>query len=589
MSSAGNTPGVAPAAIDDLVASSPTGTTVDLDWTAVGDDGESGHGDRVRPALLDVSDQRRATSTRRPASSSPAPAPAGTPESYTATGLTPGTTVYFAMKVSDELGNWSPIHTNGNVSAMTLDITAPAAITDLAATLGPGGGLTLVPGTAIDVVGRSLFPFTNATDSVDTTAWSSLASATQVEETITVDLGQVRNVGEVRLLSRNVGSLFPEDVEIRVSTDNVNFSIIGGATGLPVTKGFESTIPVTPTMGRYVQVAATKTRISAGNQYFAQIAEIDVYEAPPLGGTATLNWTSPGDDGNTGLASAYDIRWSTSVITNGNFGSATPLAPGEIPTPQIAGSAETTNVAGLPVETMIYFAIKTVDEVPNTSDLSNVATSNTEGVAPDPISDFSTANPTGTTIDLLWTAVGDDGDTGTAAEYDFRVSLSEITAASFDAATQITIPAPAPAGTPESHTVTGLTPDTLYFFAIKVRDELNNWSPIQTTGVSPLGSCGGTSCGTLDIIAPDAIADLAVQGGTGPVLLSGTATDSSGDLFPKTNATDGNTSSFWSTPGRNVQVDEFITVDLGESRSVGEVRLLSRSAGSLFPRTWRSS
>ena len=578
---AGNTPGVAPAAVDDLVASNPTGTTVDLDWTAVGDDGESGTATeydlRYSTSPLNAGNFDAATRIIIPA-----PAPAGTPESYTATGLTPGTMLYFALKVSDELGNWSPIHTNGNVTSTTLDIAPPAAITDLAATLGPGGGLTLVPGTAIDATG-ALFPFTNATDGADNTAWSSLASATQVVETITVDLGQVRNVGEVRLLSRNVGSLFPEDVEIRVSTDNVNFSIIGGATGLPVTKGFESTIPVTPTMGRYVQVAATKTRISAGNQYFAQIAEIDVYEAPPLGGTATLNWTSPGDDGNTGLASAYDIRWSTSVITNGNFGSATPLAPGEIPTPQIAGSAETTNVAGLPVETMIYFAIKAVDEVPNTSDLSNVATSNTEGVAPDPIDDFSTANPTGTTIDLLWTAVGDDGDTGTAAEYDFRVSLSEITAANFDAATQITIPAPAPAGTPESHTVTGLTPDTLYFFAIKVRDELNNWSPIQTTGVSPLGSCGGTSCGTLDIIAPDAIADLAIQGGTGPVLLNGTATDSSGDLFPKTNATDGNTSSFWSTPGRNVQVDEFITVDLGESRSVGEVRLLSRSAGSLFP------
>ncbi len=36
-----------------------------------------------------------------------------------------------------------------------------------------------------------------------------------------------------------------------------------------------------------------------------------------------LNWTAPGDDGNTGTATTYDIRYSTSAITAGNFSSAT--------------------------------------------------------------------------------------------------------------------------------------------------------------------------------------------------------------------------------------------------------------------------
>ena len=54
--------------------------------------------------------------------------------------------------------------------------------------------------------------------------------------------------------------------------------------------------------------------------------------------SATLTWTAPGDDGSTGTATSYDIRYSTSVINDGNWAASTPL-PGE-PAPVIAGSAE---------------------------------------------------------------------------------------------------------------------------------------------------------------------------------------------------------------------------------------------------------
>lgn len=96
--------------------------------------------------------------------------------------------------------------------------------------------------------------------------------------------------------------------------------------------------------------------------------------------SVTLNWTAPGDDANTGTATSYDIRYSTSSISNDiDFDNAT-SATGE-PAPSVAGSSESFTVTGLSAETTYYFAIKTTDEQANTSALSNVY-STTTTVAP---------------------------------------------------------------------------------------------------------------------------------------------------------------------------------------------------------------
>jgi len=91
----------------------------------------------------------------------------------------------------------------------------------------------------------------------------------------------------------------------------------------------------------------------------------------------TLTWTAPGDDGNVGTATQYDIRYSTSTITDANWNSATQCS-GE-PTPQPAGSPETFTVMGLSSGTRYYFGLKTADEVPNWSALSNIASGVTLG------------------------------------------------------------------------------------------------------------------------------------------------------------------------------------------------------------------
>jgi hypothetical protein len=97
------------------------------------------------------------------------------------------------------------------------------------------------------------------------------------------------------------------------------------------------------------------------------------------------------------------------------------------------------------------------------------------------------AQITDTGVTLTWTSPGDDSLTGTAARYDLRWSLSPINSlADFDLATPVdSLPPPDVAGSPQTAVVTGLTPETTYWFAIRTFDEVGNGSalsnPFQVT------------------------------------------------------------------------------------------------------------
>lgn len=83
-------------------------------------------------------------------------------------------------------------------------------------------------------------------------------------------------------------------------------------------------------------------------------------------------------------------------------------------------------------------------------------------------------------VTLRWTATGDDSLTGQATEYDLRFSTAPITAANFLAASRwLTMPAPSTSGARDSVTVTGLSPETTYYFALRVADEVPNWSLVS--------------------------------------------------------------------------------------------------------------
>ncbi|TPW09649.1 MAG: glycohydrolase, partial [bacterium] len=183
----------------------------------------------------------------------------------------------------------------------------------------------------------------------------------------------------------------------------------------------------------------------------------------------TLRWTVPGDDGaGGGAAQAYDIRYATAPINDGNFGSATPVSPAP-GAPAGPGTLQTHVMSGLSGNTLYYIAMKTLDEVPNISALSNVATGTTlvpaaDSTPPGTVTDLMVISATYLGVTLHWTAPGDDGFSGTATSYDVRYSHAPITAANFiDATPAASEPPPGPANSLQAFTVTGLGPGTWYF------------------------------------------------------------------------------------------------------------------------------
>jgi len=81
---------------------------------------------------------------------------------------------------------------------------------------------------------------------------------------------------------------------------------------------------------------------------------------------------------------------------------------------------------------------------------------------------------------LLWTAPGDDGNEGTAAEYDIRYATAPITEASWGSALQVSgEPTPAAAGTAQMMSVKRLPGGVRWHFALKTADEAENWSPLS--------------------------------------------------------------------------------------------------------------
>ena len=121
-------------------------------------------------------------------------------------------------------------------------------------------------------------------------------------------------------------------------------------------------------------ITVTGGRLNAYNSVeedgVAPSAVTDLAAGNPTFNSVTLTWTATGDDGTNGTANSYDVRYSTSIITDKNWDTA--IKASREPIPQSAGSTEIFTVSGLSDSTSYYFAIKVLDNVGNPSELSNV-------------------------------------------------------------------------------------------------------------------------------------------------------------------------------------------------------------------------
>jgi len=90
-------------------------------------------------------------------------------------------------------------------------------------------------------------------------------------------------------------------------------------------------------------------------------------------GHVRLRWTAPGDDGNSGRATRYEMRYRESndgpIDSWSDWNQSAPVP--NMPDPSFAGQRDSVTVRNITPHSLYYFCIITYDEAGNRSSLSN--------------------------------------------------------------------------------------------------------------------------------------------------------------------------------------------------------------------------
>lgn len=213
---------------------------------------------------------------------------------------------------------------------------------------------------------------------------------------------------------------------------------------------------------------------------------IDDLAAPAASIAATsvlLTWTAQGDNEDIGTASSYDVRYSTVSVADISTNWATATQVSNEPLPLATGSSQSMTVTGLTPESTYYFAIKSSDEIPNPSAISNVVTvttpSQTDTTIP-VITNIVIGTPAATSVTITW----DTTNKASSSLIDFGETTSYGKTQGDSSALDTT---------GHSVTLVGLTPETIYKFQVKsvsaagVTGTNNNGDIGFTTDTAPVG------------------------------------------------------------------------------------------------------
>ena len=447
---------VPPAAIDDLLAvSGPLEGQVTLSFTAPGDDGTVGTvvGYELRYSESFINEASWDAAEVYAPSHDWVPKTAGSPESWVISGFDSSTAHYFAVISVDDAGNWSSV-SNCASAGGGQDRVPPARITDLAA-------------DQAQVEGQVILSWTATGDDGDQ------GTATRY----------ILKYAQFEITASNwafVGTYQPSLAWTPLPSGGHELKtisgLLSGKTYYFVLKAFDESAN---------ESGLSNIASATSGRDMVPPSSIRDLSATPGENSVTLRFTATGDNGIEGSASSYELRYSYSVITSDNFTGATLYEPSLAWVPQPSGSLETFLVSNLPANKLLYFAIKAFDEAQNASRISNVAsaTPTGESVPPSPISDLSARkwlNPG--EILLSFTATGDNGRFGTASGYELRFANAPINETNWPAATIYADSSswvPRISGAAEHFVISGFTPGSYYYFAIKAIDDSANWSPVS--------------------------------------------------------------------------------------------------------------
>jgi len=245
----------------------------------------------------------------------------------------------------------------------------------------PAGGAWIILGTDVDTTYNrpgyiAVWLLGNTSTALDDIGGGSYNPGGNITIlTTAIANGTVGSYYNQSLTANLVGNWTVQSGSLPVNTTlvNVNNTLTSYIVGYPSTAGSASFV---------IQVNNT---ISSDNQSYSYAVNVGATDTTPpaaitnlaastgtYAGQINLQWTAPGDDGNTGTAQSYSLRYSTSPITNNTTYNAAPPLPG-VPAPLAAGTVQVYTASGLVNATTYYFAIKAWDAAGNVAGLSNTA------------------------------------------------------------------------------------------------------------------------------------------------------------------------------------------------------------------------
>ncbi|MCA9726891.1 MAG: hypothetical protein R3E12_14150 [Candidatus Eisenbacteria bacterium] len=329
-----------PADVSDLRAKEVGRSSTTLLWTAPGDDGESGQALAYEVRRADETLTLAAWDSTGTVVAEPPSAPAGSAESLLVESLAENHRYYFALRTVDEAGNRSGISNVVSLRTASSDTIPPAAVTSL--TLGRVSSREafvawLAPGDDDTTNGRAArYQLRLADETLTLENWDTTGAV--VDSSAPIDPGQLELHQITDLLPRHTYY-----VALRTRDEAFNWSGISNVVRIDTPA--DDTVPP----GKVFDLAGRLTAIDA----------------------IEITFTAPGDDGYSGQAFEYDLRYAMDPDALENDWENTTRV--ETKPPQSAGRREAVLVDSLPIRTQYYFGLRTSDEAELWSELSNIA------------------------------------------------------------------------------------------------------------------------------------------------------------------------------------------------------------------------
>jgi len=410
-----------PAKITNLSVTDLSTTSVTLSWTATGDDGNIGNlsGQEVAYSTDSLSVANWAGLSPLTITDLVEP---GSQQTFTVSDLASGVNYFFAVRAGDEADNWSPV--SNIVSATPTQIL----IVD-------------IPDPVLEYLIRAILDKSEG----DILA-SEMATITQIIGGGVSDLTGLQycvNLVHLVLDTSAVSTLVP---------------VIGlnKLERLHITKGLLSDL--TPLS-------------NLSNLILLNLSEHSISDITPLSGLGTLEQLYLDMNSIEDIGALVNLSNLSRVsLQNNQISDIQPLVNNSG-----IGSGDIIWLNGNPLSTT-----SSRERIPLLEERGVTVHHDTDTTSPAPINDFSVVDNTENSLTFQWTATGDDGNLGTASQYDMRYALNLDTIFTWSSATQVTgEPTPQPAGSIEIFTVGGLEPEVTYFFGLLAADEAGNWSALE--------------------------------------------------------------------------------------------------------------